>query len=436
MTPEQLTMLAREAVVYYLPLYEMARMQAAGSPRRNSAGRNADPSQTPPLDTSWRWINLFSHRRQLLGAADRRVVTSNADTLYSNAWLNLQRGPLLVQVPDTGERYQSFTFLDFWTNPFAYAGTRAQGNHARTYFIHGQRWNGKVPEGTVPIVSPTNDIWLIGRIQADRGENLSAVHSIQDSLRVVMADRPGYPFDGTAIDTGIDLKQPLGDPSLFLQIVNQALRMNPAPASEAALMARFAALGFGPEAAALPDFGLLGEAVAFVADVLAKPFSVPLKGGWSLPFDIHEGYGRNYALRARVARNHIGAVGHEEAFYVMAEVDGFGQELDGQHRYLLHFPADALPEAFAFWSVTMYRKSDRTLVENTVERHCIGSRTPGLRFDANGGLTITMGAKQPPSGVNWLPAPPEPFYIALRLYQPGPVHLERRFSYPPIQRLD
>ena len=77
-----------------------------------------------------------------------------------------------------------------------------------------------------------------------------------------------------------------------------------------------------------------------------------------------------------------------------------------------------------------------SLVDNSIERHCLGSRTPGLVQDADGGLSITLSA-QPPAqaGVNWLPAPPEPFYVALRLYQPGPVHLERRFIYPPIQRL-
>ena len=32
--------------------------------------------------------------------------------------------------------------------------------------------------------------------------------------------------------------------------------------------------------------------------------------------------------------------------------------------------------------------------------------------------------------------PPEAFYLALRLYLPGSVHVERRFPYPPIRRVD
>ena len=36
--------LARDAVIYTQPMYEMARMRAAGSPRRNAAGASADPN--------------------------------------------------------------------------------------------------------------------------------------------------------------------------------------------------------------------------------------------------------------------------------------------------------------------------------------------------------------------------------------------------------
>ena len=52
----------------------------------------------------------------------------NNDTLYTNAWLDLSEGPLVIEVPDMGERYWTLGFLDMWTNPFAYAGRRSAGN--------------------------------------------------------------------------------------------------------------------------------------------------------------------------------------------------------------------------------------------------------------------------------------------------------------------
>ncbi|OBY82274.1 DUF1254 domain-containing protein, partial [Delftia sp. JD2] len=88
-----LSTLAEEAVIHTCPLYEMRRMRAATSPRRNAAGEAAPA----PL----RWCNQFVHARQLLRAGTSRVVTPNNDTLYTNAWLDLGAGPLVIDVPDT-----------------------------------------------------------------------------------------------------------------------------------------------------------------------------------------------------------------------------------------------------------------------------------------------------------------------------------------------
>ncbi|HOZ94666.1 MAG TPA: DUF1254 domain-containing protein, partial [Ottowia sp.] len=79
--------LAEAAVVYAYPLYEMARMRAATSPRRTESGAEAPAPQ--------RWCNTFVHARQLLRAGGSRVVTPNHDTLYTNAWLDLGAGPLV-----------------------------------------------------------------------------------------------------------------------------------------------------------------------------------------------------------------------------------------------------------------------------------------------------------------------------------------------------
>jgi len=78
------------AVLYTYPLYEMARMRAATSPRRTESGDEAPAPQ--------RWCNTFVHARQLLRAGGSRVVTPNHDTLYTNAWLDLSAGPLVIDV--------------------------------------------------------------------------------------------------------------------------------------------------------------------------------------------------------------------------------------------------------------------------------------------------------------------------------------------------
>ena len=158
-------------------------------------------------------------------------------------------------------------------------------------------------------------------------------------------------------------------------------------------------------------------------------------GGWSIPVTIRTDYGAQTLLRARGARNRIGAVGIEEAMYPTAEVDAQGLPLDGRHAYELYFPPGEGPQVDAFWSLTMYRKSDCLLVANPIDRYSIWDRTPGLRHEADGGLRIAIQADAPSHpAANWLPAPREPFYLTLRLYQPREPHLDFSFRYAPVVR--
>ena len=76
------------------------------------------------------------------------------------------------------------------------------------------------------------------------------------------------------------------------------------------------------------------------------------------------------------------------------------------------------------------------MVDNSIQRYSIGDRTPALRNDADGGLTIILSHRPPPGDVNWLPAPAEKFYVTLRLYLPHSSHLERRFVYPAVTMIE
>src|SRR5690606_13256088 len=86
--------------------------------------------------------------------------------------------------------------------------------------------------------------------------------------------------------------------------------------------------------------------------------------------------------------------------------------------------------------VTLYRRADCLLAANPMGRHSIGDRTQGLHRDPDGGLSIAIQAQAPADESNWLPAPEEPFYLVLRLYQPRRAHTEPTFAYPPVVRVD
>jgi hypothetical protein len=113
-------------------------------------------------------------------------------------------------------------------------------------------------------------------------------------------------------------------------------------------------------------------------------------GGWAMSVDVRESFGSNYLQRALVARNYIGALGVQEAMYIMADRGGDGEPLDGRHAYRLDFAADNLPDVGAFWSLTMYDKGDCMLVPNDISRYSLGDRSPSLTRGADGSLTSTF----------------------------------------------
>jgi acyl-CoA synthetase (NDP forming) len=412
-----MTQTPREAVIETLPLFEMARMRAANTARRHAAGGFAGEGR----DSTMRWVNQFTHTRRLRGPQDREVVTPNNDTLFTNAWLDLSQGPVVIDVPAMGERYWTLGFLDAWTNPWAYAGKRTTGGSAQRLFVHGPRWEGQAPSGMHIISAPGDDVWIIGRIIVDHDDaDLARVHALQDQFTIRRLDgSPALSRIDTLVD-GRDTGVP--DAAEYARVLQLMLARNPAD----------------EPAGLLPsDARMLQQVLHQVYGELREAqHDGASNGGWTTAVKVRTHFGRDFLTRARVARNWIGTLGIEEAMYVMAEVDADGKELNGGSRYVLRFAPQARLQVDAFWSITLYDRKHCLLVANPIGRHSIGDRTRGLLPDADGGLSIAIQAEDPGEGRNWLPSPPgEGFYLALRLYMPRAPHLEGSFAYPPVVRL-
>ena len=61
-------------------------------------------------------INHFSHIRLFPDHQFRLVVRPNCDTLYSSAWIDLSTEPMILSVPDMGDRYYVMPCMDAWTS--------------------------------------------------------------------------------------------------------------------------------------------------------------------------------------------------------------------------------------------------------------------------------------------------------------------------------
>jgi hypothetical protein len=82
--------------------------------------------------------------------------------------------------------------------------------------------------------------------------------------------------------------------------------------------------------------------------------------------------------------------------------------------------------------------TDSDLVANPIDRYSIGDdRTPGLRYDDDGSVTIYLQAESPGADKesNWLPAPAGTFRPVLRSYEPDDEILAGAYDLPRVRRV-
>src|SRR5499426_693935 len=197
-------------------------------------------------------MNQFLHLRKFPDPTFTDVVSLNADTLYSSAWIDLAKEPIVLSVPSTGNRYYLMQMLDAWTNVFACPGTRTTGNAKNDFAITGPGWKGTLPKGLHEIKSPTNMFWIAGRTLTKGKQDYTAVHAIQDQYRLTPLSAWGRNYtqpDNVLVEKGADTKTPpvqqvsALDAVTFFTRMNALMKENPPAAADAGVMKRFAAIG-------------------------------------------------------------------------------------------------------------------------------------------------------------------------------------------------
>jgi hypothetical protein len=176
---------------------------------------------------------------------------------------------------------------------------------------------------------------------------------------------------------------------------------------------------------------LVGIGLAFITLLIIGNAYVTKVNGWTTMFGCGEP-GNGLLRRAACNVIFLGPVNvPQEAMYWTTRKDGAGHILNGQHDYIMHFPAGQLPPNNAFWSLTMSDAKNR-FVANQINRYSVGDRS-GLAPNADGSVDIYIENTAPAGHEsNWLPAPSGKFILWLRAYLPDQTILDGEYKVPPV----
>lgn len=403
-------------------------------------------------------MNQFINVPRYPPADYRGVSAPNADTLYSLAWLDLAE-PLVFSHPDMGGRYHLFPMVDLWMTIYASPGSRTGADKAAAYLLTGPGWRGEVPQGMTHIPAATRYAVLLGRTYADgTEEDYKAVNALQAEYKITPLSAWGKSFTYTAppVDSNpgfsmTDKPQQvilaLGTDGYFNMMTRLMCKDAPAPAADAAMLARMARIGIepckpfessklGPEAqAALKD--LPQTALQKIVESRSKSMG-QVVNGWVITKGLGV-YGTDYMKRAVVGAFGWPANLQADAVYPYTEVDSAGQKLTGANNYTLTFGEGQTPPVNGFWSITMYEIDQGWwFVPNRLNKFTVSPRND-LKANADGSITLYFQNESPgpDKEANWLPAPKGDFIPMLRMYWPrdaSPSILNGSWTPPSVTR--
>jgi hypothetical protein len=438
-TEQEAQAIAVDAYVYFYPLVTM------------DVTRKQLTNHAPGQVVFGGPMNMFVNVEAFPPADFKAVVRPNFDTLYSSAYLDLTKEPMVVSAPDTGGRYYLLPMLDMWSDVFASPGWRTTGTQAGNFLVTPPGWIGTVPPGFTQIKAPTPYVWIIGRTKTDGPADYDAVHKIQAGYKITPLsqwNKPASPIAVT-IDSSVDMKTPPKtqvDTMLaakYFTYAAELMKLHPPHFTDQPIIAQMKRIGIEPGSSfdiskVNPVVRRALEAAPAAAQKLMAwkvPTIARVANYWSMNTDTMGVYGNYYLKRAIVAEVGLGANLPEDAIYPLNLGDQTGTPLDGANKYMIHFDKGAMPPVNAFWSLTLY-DSDGFQVANSLNRFAVSSWMP-FKYNPDGSLDLYFQNESPgkEKEANWLPAPKGPFNLTMRLYGPKSEALTGKWDVPPITKI-
>jgi len=377
------------------------------------------------------------------------VTCPNQDVAYGLGFYALDNGPVVIQVPDFGDRFWVYAIYDARTDQIGNVG-KPYGTKPGFYLLVGPDWKGETPKGFNGVIrSSTEMANMIPRVQMDDTPEDRA--AIQAPIKQIMS-YPLSEFDGKMKSFDYAKIPAIGDkpdPSagevhwvvpdkFFDQLENVLGKVPPLPGEEA-LYAQFrhlvAAGKKDPQIRQWMNESAEQTDKTVIADFFKwRHNGVPAGNGWNRSKNNAE-FGVDYYNRTGTSKSNMFDNKPDETQYFYTDNDAAHAQLDGKGSYTVTFAKGQLPPVKGFWSLTLY--NDRHLFSpNELNRFSLGTKNKDLKYNPDGSLTLYVSHASPGEDKksNWLPAPDGNFSLYIRAYWGKQAILDGSWQPPRIEK--
>jgi len=428
--------------------------------------------------------------------ANSLFLTANADTVYYLGWIDLSKGPVVIEQPSDGLGAINDMWFSWVIDMGKPGPDRGLGGK---YLIVGPDYEGPLPQGGYFTAhARTNTIlYALRAFIKDGNDPKPAVDNIKQNLKIYPYAAGSY---GTSIAEALEGTVKLaGEPKIpemkfinasgmsfntippsdfgFFEMINENVQNEPATSYDVELAGQLAAIGivhgkeFKPDdrmkkilsdAAAVgqatgralqwqfadkhPDWAyyegshwgsMLWEGGAFFETpppLFEDGMFKPLPPTGARTLDSRTAFYYAYTLDSPGMIMRIPGVGSQ---YLMGFLDSDGKPLDGARTYKVTLPRD-IPAA-AFWSLTLYDNQTRSMLQTPQKYPRAGSQgypSPAAEHEKDGSTIVYFGPEQP-EGVargNWIQTDPDKgWFTIIRFYSPLPSFFDKSWRPSEIE---
>ncbi len=372
---------------------------------------------------------------------DSRTVelTANNNTPYTWFWLDLRKGPLVIEAPPKVLGLVNDAWYH-WNGDIGFTGPdKGRGGK---YLLLPPGYKGSLPKGYFVVRPGSFSVWAAWRSFLVDGQPTPGVDAVKKTMRI-------YPLSEAANPPELKFVNMSGKPFnmvgpgdfRFWEMLNTVVQDEPTDTVDATTLGFWASVGirkgqpFAPdermkkiltEAAAVGD--ATGRALAYrVREKAAyiydnRQWKYPFIGGYK--FEWQPGVPNLSAasmfffVATGVTPAMDTKIVGEGSTYPWTAVDADNRSFDGGNNYKLHLPPNIPVKTF--WSVIVYDAQTRSMLQTMQQYPSVSSQKKDVIVNADGSVDVWFGPKAPAGKEpNWVQTiPGKAWFMILRLYGP------------------